>query len=364
LRRLNSNCMAGGVNVVNDVGVFCAEAHEMQTDVATIAVPGGRPVGSVGHRRARAFLVERLQSLCLEPAVGESFELPYESRSAAGRDAEFTNVVGRLPGHTPGLAPILLVAHYDTCGSTPGADDNAAAIAILLSVVEPLRAAGLERDVWFAFPDAEEPPYSLGPDMGSTRLYTEQLPPGRQVHCGIVFDLCGHDVPLPGCGDMLVVAGVETSPVLATVVESQGVAPEPGVRIVPTLTRYIGDRSDYHVLRTHERPYLFLSCGEWAHYHGPGDTPEKLNYEKMAGIARYVVRLVRSLGGNPDADTAAHGAPARGAGLPWGLGGFDTTELELVFLKEVLGPLAAGVQDREGIDELALRLKAAMYSSV
>jgi hypothetical protein len=299
----------------------------------------------------------------LGPAIGASFELPYEGRSPAGCGVAFTNLVGRLPGRTAGLAPILLVAHYDTCGPTPGADDNAAAIAILLAVVQPLRAAGVERDVWFAFPDAEEPPYCLGPDMGSTRLYTEQLLPGQKVHCGIVFDLCGHDVAVPGCEDMLVVAGVETSPVLARVVQDQGPAPTPGVRVVPTLTNYIGDRSDYHVLRTHQRPYLFLSCGEWAHYHGPGDTPEKLNYGKMAGIATYVAGLVRDLDEPGGDDTSAPGAPGTGVGLPWALDTFDTTALELAFLQQVLGPLATGVQDREGIDALALRLRAAMYSS-
>jgi hypothetical protein len=259
----------------------------------------------------------------------------------------------------PGLAPVLLVAHYDACGSTPGADDNAAAVAILLSAVEPLRAAGLERDVWFAFPDAEEPPYSLGPDMGSTRLYTEQLPAGQEIFCGIVLDLCGHDVVLPGCEDMLVVAGVETSSALAEAVGRQGSAPEAGVRVVPTLTRYIGDMSDYHVLRTHQRPFLFFSCGEWPHYHGPGDTPEKLNYRKMAGISRYLVQLALSI----DRATPGHPQAVR-EGLPWEQGEFDTTALELAFLKDVLGPLASGLQDRADIDDLAPRLRAAMYNSV
>lgn len=332
--------------------------RQLQRDVTSLATPGGRPVGSPGHREARAYLVGRLRSVGLEPALGASFELPYAGRSPAGRGVAFANLVGRLPGRTPDLAPFLLVAHYDTCGPTPGADDNAAAVAILLSTAASLRAAGLERDVWFAFPDAEEPPYCLGPDMGSTRLYTEQLPPGREVFCGIVFDLCGHDAAVPGCADLLAVAGVETSPVLAQAVRDQGAAPAPGVRVVPTLTRYIGDRSDYHVLRTHQRPYLFLSCGEWAHYHDPGDTPEKLNYPKMVGIARYAASLVRGLDGHGDTGAAA------GAGLAWGLDAFDTTPLELAFLQQALGPLAAGVRDREGIDALALRLRGAMYNAV
>jgi len=166
----------GGIVTEEERGVAESILSQLQSDVAALAVPGGRPVGSAGHRRARGYLLERLLSLGLQPALGEAFELPYHGRSPAGRGVAFTNLVGRLPGRMPGLAPLLLVAHYDTCGPTPGADDNAAAVAILLSVVEPLRRAGLERDVWFAFPDAEEPPYCPGPDVGSTWLYTEQRP--------------------------------------------------------------------------------------------------------------------------------------------------------------------------------------------
>ena len=56
-------------------------------------------MGSAEHRRARAYLTGRLQTLGLEPAIGASFELSYAARD-------------------------------------PGADDNAAALAILLRAVE------------------------------------------------------------------------------------------------------------------------------------------------------------------------------------------------------------------------------------
>ncbi len=99
-------------------------------------------MGSAGHGEARAHLVWRLPYLGLEPAIGgASFELPYHGRSPAGRGNTFTTLAGRLPGRMTGLAPIRLVAHCDTCGPTPRAGDNTAAVVILLSVVEPLRAA-------------------------------------------------------------------------------------------------------------------------------------------------------------------------------------------------------------------------------
>ena len=59
------------------------------------------------------------------------------------------------------LAPVLLGAHYDTCDSLPGADDNAAAVAVLLEVAAQMADETLERSVILAFFDAEEPPHFL-----------------------------------------------------------------------------------------------------------------------------------------------------------------------------------------------------------
>ena len=59
------------------------------------------------------------------------------------------------------LAPVLLGAHYDTCDSLPGADDNAAAVPVLLEVAAQMVDETLERSVILAFFDAEEPPHFL-----------------------------------------------------------------------------------------------------------------------------------------------------------------------------------------------------------
>ena len=65
--------------------------------------------------------------------------------------------------------------------------------------------------------------------------------------------------------------------------------------LVPTLNRYVGDMSDHGVFRQNGVPYFFLSCGRWEHYHEPTDTPDRLNYEKMARITRQVLALAASL---------------------------------------------------------------------
>jgi len=65
-------------------------------------------------------------------------------------------------------APVLIVgAHYDSVIGTPGADDNASAVAILLEIARSLRPYRLKRDVRLVFYDCEEPPHFHLGEMGS-----------------------------------------------------------------------------------------------------------------------------------------------------------------------------------------------------
>jgi hypothetical protein len=173
--------------------------------------------------------------------------------------------------------------------------------------------------------------------MGSIRFYEDQCP--RPVHCPVVMDLCGHDVPVQGLEDLLFVTGMESDPELEGVLREA--EPGEGLRVLPTLNRYIGDVSDHHVYRVNGKPYLFLSCGRWAHYHQPTDTPEKLNYAKMAAI----VTLLRSLAERLDGTTLA--GPFEGR---------DPVETELLFLKRHAGPilqlLGLDPKTRRDLDQL------------
>jgi hypothetical protein len=277
-----------------------------------------------------------MTELGLEGYARGSFELPYR----AGGE-RFVNLVGRLPGSDPALAPVLLAAHYDTCGPLPGADDNAAALAILLSVIGRLRERRLTRSILFAFFDAEEPPHFLSSTMGSKVFYHRQR--AEPIHCAVVLDLVGHDLPLSGLEDLLFITGMESDPNLPHVLRA--CEPLNGIRTVPALNRYVGDMSDHHVFRVAGRPYLFLSCGRWEHYHRASDTPDRLNYEKMAAIARYGVEL---------------GAALSNASLDGPFEGYDSTPHELYFMRKALGPSAErwGItfRSRHDIDRLAMTL--------
>jgi hypothetical protein len=316
---------------------FRPDPEALREIVTELATADGRMVNSPGHQKARRNLLRRIREARLNGYHAQGHELSYQD---CGRT--FRNLVGVLTGSSPSLEPVVLVAHYDTCGVQPGADDNAAAIAVLLSLVEPLRAAELERSVVFAFFDAEEPPYFLSPAMGSNFWYRHQRE--EAVHAALVLDLVGHAVPIPGWEDLIFVTGMESDPALQSIVRSEGERAI-GFRTLPTLTEYVGDMSDYSAFRLDERPYLFFSCGQWEHYHMPTDTPDRLDYEKMADFARYL------LGVTIEVSNADFEGPFEG---------YDTTPFELERMRsvggEIIEQMGVSLETRQDLDGLIHRL--------
>jgi hypothetical protein len=227
-------------------------------------------------------------------------------------------------------------------------------VAIALEAARLLAGRELQRDILILSPDAEEPPYYQSGCMGSIRFYEDQIDI-RGIHAAIVMDLVGHEVEmpakylgnlpflkggvaLPGIKDLMFMTGVESHPQLQEVV-----AAAPSYRRMPlicTLNGYVGDVSDHGVFRRNDIPYLFLSCGRWAHYHQPTDTPDRLAYGKMATITELVVDLVLEL----SATELQSDCPKP-----------DTTNFEIASMEKALGPLLTVGLKLLGIPKLISR---------
>ena len=114
-----------------------------------------RPMGSAGNERAREEIQARLQSLGLEPSL-QSIDVP-DYFGSPGARVMAVNILARIPGESS-TGAVALVGHYDTVPGTPGANDNASAVAILLEVVRAILAGSrLRNDVILLFTDGEEP---------------------------------------------------------------------------------------------------------------------------------------------------------------------------------------------------------------
>jgi acetylornithine deacetylase/succinyl-diaminopimelate desuccinylase-like protein len=117
-----------------------------------------RPVGIPAHARARNYIVGELQALVLSPQIQEAAVADPKSAidpkmSVAGT---VQNVIARLAG-TGGTKAILLLSHYDSAATGPGASDDGSGVATLLETARALQAGpALKNDVIFLFTDGEE----------------------------------------------------------------------------------------------------------------------------------------------------------------------------------------------------------------
>jgi hypothetical protein len=136
-----------------------------------------RAIGTAAHAEAQAYLVAQLRQLGLEPQV---------QTAVAVRDqmvAPVENVLARLPGSGSGGKAVLLMAHYDSVPTGPGAGDDASGCATLLEAARALQASDppLANDVIFLFTDGEEQWW-----MGAT-AFVDAHPWAKDV--GLVLNL-------------------------------------------------------------------------------------------------------------------------------------------------------------------------------
>jgi hypothetical protein len=247
----------------------------------------GRAPGTRGGLVARALVVEALRAAGLDP-----FEQPVPGCRGA-------NVLARV-GDGPRW--ILVGAHYDHLGRIgrdvyPGADDNAAAVAILVEVARALVAERPNgRGVLFAAFDGEEPPHFLTDGMGSEHFAKRPNVPLESIDLAIVMDLVGHALggsAMPRAVRETVFAlGSERGIGYADRVDRSANAIQ-GVVVRRADAELIPPLSDYEPFWRRGRPFLFLTSGRNRRYHTPADRPDGLDFEKMAATARWVERFVR-----------------------------------------------------------------------
>jgi Zn-dependent M28 family amino/carboxypeptidase len=248
----------------------------------------GRKPGTPGGLEARALVTSALQRAGLDP---------HEQEVPGCRGA---NVLAQVAGDIDRY--VVIGAHYDHLGSYGGrtyrgADDNAAAVAILVEVAQAIarrRPAG--RGVIIAAFDGEEPPYFLTGGMGSQRFTSEPPVPLDRVDMMVCMDLVGHAFgPLGVPGEVrssLFALGAERSSGTGEHVDRIARS-EAGVVIRRADVEIIPPLSDYEPFWRREVPFLFLTSGRSRVYHTPEDTPDKLDYDKMAATARWLERFVR-----------------------------------------------------------------------
>ena len=255
----------------------------------------GRAAGTEGGRLARLVVRDALRDAGLDP---QEQALP---RIGGG------NVLAAVPGDVD--RHVLLAAHFDHLGRTPlgiyrGADDNAAAVAVVVEVARALAARPPEgRGVLVAAFDAEEPPHFDTGSMGSNHFVAHPTVPLDRIDLMVCLELVGHALGRPEFP-----VEVQQSVFLLGAERSEGtperllaLPPEPGLVVRPLDAEVIPPLSDYLGFWARRRPFVLLTGGRSRRYHTVDDTPEHLDWRRIEATARWLERLVRDQCRRPEA---------------------------------------------------------------
>lgn len=231
----------------------------------------------------------------------------------------YFNIVGikRPPGEPAkdGDAPLLIGAHYDTVSGSPGADDNASALAVLLESAYRLKHMLVARPVWFAAFCLEEQGL-----LGSRAFISGLKQSGQPLNGAIILECVGYTsreagsqrtppgvpIPVPTVGNFLGIVGNEASRDLVAAVDrnARRVAPT-----MPTLALAVPGRGESlpDVRRSDhaafwDEGYRAVMLTDTAnfrnpHYHQPTDTLDTLDLEFLEGVAEIVAGCIEDLAG-------------------------------------------------------------------
>lgn len=231
----------------------------------------------------------------------------------------YFNILGvKWPPGRPakdGPAPLLIGAHYDTVVGSPGADDNASGLAVLLEAADRLRHLVVARPVWLAAFCLEE--HGL---LGSRAFISGLKQTGQPVDGAIVLECVGYasrdagsqrtppgvPISLPSIGNFLGMVGNEASRDLLATVErnARRVAPNtPTIALaVPGRGESLPDvrRSDHAAFW--DEGYRAVMLTDTAnfrnpHYHQPSDTLDTLDLDFLEGVSEIVVGCIEDLAG-------------------------------------------------------------------
>jgi Zn-dependent M28 family amino/carboxypeptidase len=216
---------------------------------------------------------------------------------------QVSNLIVEKAGTDPGT--IVIGAHYDTVPGTPGADDNASAVAGMLELARLHKASQNKKHLVFVAFANEEPPCFGSYNMGSM-VYAKHLRDQKvSVDVMISLEMIGYftsepiqEYPLswmrffyPKTGDFIGVVGNFQSSKYVSLLK-KGMRKHSAVHVrsltAPENLGGIGLSDNSSFWRHGYRAVMVTDTAFFRnrHYHQETDTIDTLNFEYMAEVVR------------------------------------------------------------------------------
>ena len=214
----------------------------------------------------------------------------------------------------PGAKLLVIGAHYDSAGIAPGANDNGSGVAALIEIARTLKARKLAhhvRLIWFA---NEEPPFFQREGMGSVVAAKSIAASGQPMIGMISLETIGYfddragsqhyppplSLRYPDRGNFIAFVGMvgARSFVRRSVGEFRRSARLPSEGgVAPSFVQGI-DWSDHWSFQQQGIPSLMVTDTapfRYPHYHELSDTPDKLDYHRLALLVEALDMMIVSL---------------------------------------------------------------------
>ena len=285
--------------------------YTLQDDVTFLASDSlkGRETGTENELMAADYLVRRLEGLGLSPAgnAGTWFQtFTFKPKKDPHQEVQYvqasdstitgTNVIGFIDNQAE--RTVVLGAHYDHLGMGGegslhrgdaavhnGADDNASGVAVLLQLAKRIKEGDLKGNNYLIMAFSGE---EIGL-LGSNYFSKNPTIPLEEVNYMINMDMVGRLRE----SKVLSVSGTGTTPIWPQVLYANN----PGFELV--LKESGVGPSDHTSFYLQDIPVLHFFTGQHEDYHKPSDDADKLNYQGMEEITKYIMAVMAELDDDP-----------------------------------------------------------------
>jgi len=230
------------------------------------------------------------------------------------RGVESANLEVVLPGNRSPHESLVVGAHYDTVDGSPGADDNASAVAALIEIARLLRDHAPGRTLKLVAFVNEEPPFFFWGDMGSQVYARAARKRGENIRLMISLEMLGYYRDEPGSqaypplfrhfhpdrGNFIAfVSNLRSRGPMRRAARAFRGHSEFPLETTATFGWIPGVAWSDHLYFWREGYRAFM-CTDTAffrnpHYHSAQDTPEKLDYIRLARLKQGLAAMCREL---------------------------------------------------------------------
>lgn len=231
-------------------------------------------------------------------------------------DLVFSNVIGELKGSVLPDEIVVIGSHYDTApvDRCAGADDNASGVAATMALARHFAKSPQKRTLRFIAFANEEPPFFWTDDMGSRVCAKDSSKKGERIVAMLTPESVGYYSDEPGSqhypwplnhlypttGDFIAFIGSGSSaPLVKDCVEvfrENAKFPSEGAAL-PFIVPGVG-WSDHWSYTKEGYPALMVTNTATfrnRHYHTPGDSIDKLDFDRMARVVEGLVPVLEYL---------------------------------------------------------------------